>query len=501
MSLSIKLGLLTLVSTAAAVPHYGHSKFHSSKVAPSGGYGGPGTGSVKPPYPSGGWGGHNNSTRAGVTGTGGAPTTTILETAYSTATEVSTIYATRPKSGGGYGEGAPSSVGAVEIPTGGAGQCGPATVYVTATNKVTITVPAGGAPPSSAAEPASSAPVSAPGGGYGAPSSAAEPVPSAPASAPAGGYGAPSAAPSSVGEEKISIPYKQQSTPSQMSILPVTSAPAPSAPVSSAAPVSSKAVSSGSPKPSSSSTPSYSGGKRGLAYNDASLCSKLGGGKFSFAYNWASVENGQLPEGVKFVPMMHKPADATPEKWLENVDKAVKAGSNAVMGFNEPDHSSQANLSPEQACKDWTTYMEPVAKKYPDLTILGPSVTNGETAKMMGLDGWLKPFREACPGATYHATNIHFYDIYNDGVVDRFIKNIENAYENFGKKKVWVTEFGLNPGSANAEQAADFLKKVMEYMDGSDKVQGYAYFMVGSGENQLLSGQSLSPAGNVYASA
>jgi hypothetical protein len=40
----------------------------------------------------------------------------------------------------------------------------------------------------------------------------------------------------------------------------------------------------------------------------------------------------------------------------------------------------------------------------------------------------------------------------------------------------------------------------MAYLDGSDKCQGYSWFMVGSGENQLNSGDGLSAVGKVYAS-
>ncbi|KAF2477689.1 uncharacterized protein BDR25DRAFT_299526 [Lindgomyces ingoldianus] len=482
MSPSVKLGLLTLVSTAAAIPHYGHSKFHHK---PSGGYGtgAPGTGA---PYPTGGWGGNANSTALPLaTGTGapGSKTTTILETLYSTMTEYSTIYATHPKSGGGE---APSSVGAADVSTGAA-VCGPATVYVTATNKVTVTI-GGGAPssaytpPSSIAEPASSVPAS-----------------SAPVYVPLSSVVAPS---SSAPVVSFSFPEKPASTPPAISSVapvssaaPISSAPVPTTTVYSA-PVSSAPASSSAPKPSSA--PTYSGSKRGLAYNEPALCSAFGGSKFGFAYNWASTQyGGSLPEGIKFVPMMHKPADATPEKWLQDVDTAVKAGTNVVMGFNEPDHPAQANLTLTQACSNWTNYMEPIVSAHPEVTILGPSVTNGPAP--MGLD-WLSRFKTACPGATWHAANIHFYDQYDDKVVDRFISHCEEASKSFGKP-IWVTEFGLNPGTASSAQAADFLKKVMAYMDNADAVKGYAYFMVGTGENQLNSGNGLSATGEVYASA
>lgn len=235
----------------------------------------------------------------------------------------------------------------------------------------------------------------------------------------------------------------------------------------------------------------YSGAKRGLAYNDAELCSTFGS-SYGFAYNWGQVENNDI--GTMFIPMMHKPSDSSADEWLANVDKAVKKGSKAVMGFNECDIAAQCNLSPEAACSAWKEYMNPVKEAHPDITIIGPSVSNGQAP--LGLD-WLSRFHESCPDATVDAANIHFYDIYDEKTIDRFIAHVDKSAETYGK--VWVTEFGLNPGTATEEQAASFLKDCMQYLDNSDKVQGYSWFMVGTGENQLNAADGLSPVGKVYA--
>ncbi|KAF2001473.1 glycoside hydrolase family 128 protein [Amniculicola lignicola CBS 123094] len=490
MSSPMKMSLLAFISTVAAAPHYGHhSRFHKS----SSGYGGVGTGSASGhAYPTGGWG--SNSTGYYPTGTGtgvynDGKTTTIDHTLYSTTTIVSTIYATLPASEG-------SPIGAEDVSTGAAG-CGHETVYVTATNKVTVTV----AGPSSVAEAASSsvvyeAPSYTP--VYEAPSSVAAPVSSAPA------YEAPS----SVAAPASSAPVYE--APSSV-VAPVSSAEESKTPAYEATPSSTLAqisvslenkpvVQVSTPVPSatpslSPSTGSYSGGKRGLAYNDVSLCG--GFPNAAFAYNWAQTEGNNLPEGTQYVPMMHKVSDSTPEVWKANVKKAVAAGTTVVMGFNEPDHGEQANMLPKAACEQWNLYMD-LKGEYPDLTILGPSVTNGfvEGAHPMGLP-WLEAFYGFCPNAG-DAVNIHFYDI-PDGAVERFKTQVEKAYTMFNKK-VWVTEFGLNPGSATTEQAAAFVKEVTAWMDTNDHVQGYAYFMVGTGENQLNSGTGLSPIGEVYAS-
>lgn len=471
MSSTMKVSLLALVSAVAAVPHYGgHSKFHTLKPSGTAGYGQVPQGTGKP-YPTGGWPSQYNETAVPYpTGTGSyddGKTTTIDETSTSTQTIYSTIYVKPSSAAGEY-----TGVEAENAPTGADGQCGPATVTVTASEKITVTV--------------------TPGGGYDAPSSAYTPAPESSAapveSKPDNGYGAPSsesyvlvsatpAATTPAAEYPAETPKVEEVVSSK-----AEEYVAPSATPSEAAP---------SATPSSSGN-TYSGAKRGLAYNDASLCKSFGS-NFGFGYNWGQVENNDI--GTKFIPTMHGPSKSTAEEWLANVDKAVKKGSTAVMGFNECDHAEQCNLSPEAACSAWKEYMNPVKSTYPEVTVIGPSVTNG--AAPMGLD-WLSRFHTACPDAVVDATNIHFYDIYESATIDRFKAQVEKAAEIYGKK-VWVTEFGLNPGSASQEQAATFLKDAMAYLDSSDKVQGYSWFMVGSGENQLNSGTGLSALGQVYA--
>lgn len=467
----MKLSLLALISTVVAVPHYGHSKFHHK---PSGGYGTgvPGTG--HPIYPTGAL----NSTRPYPTASGvDDKTTTLEETTTSTTTLVSTIIVSGSPA-------VPTSAEVADVTTGGAPGCGPATITVTAQEKVTVTVPYGGES-SSVAVPASSS-VVVPSGGYEAPSSSktyvAPPPPSSSSSA-------------AVVTSKEEQPTKPVETP--------TPAPSTTAVYTSAAPSSSAVVpsSSSSAQPTPSGTPSYSGGKRGLAYNDVSLCSAFAGNA-AWAYNWASSPGGTLPEGVKYVPMSWvKNEDA--KTWLGLVDQAVKNGSDIVMGFNEPDHAEQAKMTASEACTAWESYYNPIATSHPDVLILGPSVTNAGNDVNMGLQ-WLQQFQDVCPQAVWHAANIHFYDIYQEGegeagTVGRFIAQVKKAAKQTGKK-VWVTEFGLNTGSATPEQAAKFLTAVMEFMEGSDLVSGYSYFMVGSGENQLLSGNSLSAVGSAYSS-
>lgn len=488
MTLSLKLGLLALVSTAAAAPNYGHGRFHSNRI------GDHATGTGKA-YPTGGWG--YNSTTVGATGTGVASPssevdTTITSTIYSTTTEYSTIY--RPKS---KSAAVNSNTAEAVQPSQGIdpseGVCGPATVTVTATDRVTVTVPA---------------------------SVVEEPTPVAPSSTP---QDSAPLVPSSTPQELL--PVVPSTTPEVVpSSVAVPSSPEVSAPVTSTpvltlsipdkgvttpAPSSSATTSSApasSTKPSGS--PSYSGAKRGISYNSVDVLEKFSGGRFGWVMNW-----GQLPgdwghslddwsklNGASFIPMMHNPKkDGTPSEFAKNVATCVKQGSTAVMAFNEVDHPDQALMTPGEACSYWKQFMEPVMSAHPELAVIGPSVTNGPPP--MGLD-WLDRFAQECPSAQYHITNIHFYDIYNEesatipkGTAQRFIDHVKKAISTYGKP-VFVSEFGISDGTE--EQAAKFLKTVMEWMDGEANVKGYAYFMAKEVPHGLIKSNKLSTTGEVY---
>ena len=57
-----------------------------------------------------------------------------------------------------------------------------------------------------------------------------------------------------------------------------------------------------------------------------------------------------------------------------------------ILGFNEPNHASQSNLSPEQAALGW---ME-LQAAYPDKTLVSPSASPPDTEQ------WFDEFFEIC---------------------------------------------------------------------------------------------------------
>lgn len=233
------------------------------------------------------------------------------------------------------------------------------------------------------------------------------------------------------------------------------------------------------------------GGKRGACYDDASLLQPLSHA-VSWAYDWNMLADGILPDGVEYVPMLW--GSKMFGGWFSSIETALSGGSQYILGFNEPDIQSQANMSPAEAVSAYHNYVTPYAGK---ATLVSPAVTSA-VGPGLGLD-WLRQFMDSCSDCNIGALAIHWY-----GETADDFKNYVSQAIDLGKKynidQIWVTEFALSSamdGGAPAQSAA-FLKKVMPWLDKHPNVARYAYFMASDG--YLLSGSSLSASGQVYAS-
>jgi len=174
--------------------------------------------------------------------------------------------------------------------------------------------------------------------------------------------------------------------------------------------------------------------------------------------------------------------------WNANAKAAIAAGSKYLLGLNEPDLSSQSNISPAAAAASWKTYMQPFAGQ---AKLVSPAVTNG--GGEMGLQ-WTKEFLGNCTGCTVDVIAIHWYS----NSASDFQSHVTQANTMFGKP-VWVTEFGLT-GATDA-QVASFLTTQLPWLDAQSFVQRYAYFGDFAGYLINAAGNALSQAGTVYAAA
>jgi hypothetical protein len=245
--------------------------------------------------------------------------------------------------------------------------------------------------------------------------------------------------------------------------------------------------------PAAPAAGSSAGGKRGLAYNSPQLTKAFGGTSVSWAYNWAPDAAGDLSSGMEFVPMLWGPKAFG--AWDAAAKSAVSAGAKHMLSFNEPDHGDQANMNGATAAEAHIKYMNPYAGS---VKIGSPAVTSGGPTG--GTDGmgltWMQNFLDSCGGKCKMDFLVtHWYGASGDA--DWFKKHVQSAIDVAKKNgigKVWITEFGV---TGSNDEIAKFLGEVLPFLDSTDAVERYAFFMCSEGN--LVSGNSISsPVGKAY---
>jgi len=212
--------------------------------------------------------------------------------------------------------------------------------------------------------------------------------------------------------------------------------------------------------------------KKGIgSWNPKITVDKLSRLHVSWYYTWSldpKSDDGSRP--MEFVPMFWNGNTVTPE----NIRK-VKDNRNVinVLGFNEPDHPDQSNMTVDQCLALWPQIMS-TGKR------LGSPAPGGNLQ-------WLDEFMSKADKLGYRVDFIalHKYPDYtNPKAVDEFEHWLIAVHDKY-HKPIWVTEFGTadvtkwhlqqknKPSEALAEA---FLVKTVKMLERLDFVERYAWF-------------------------
>src|ERR1700685_4536984 len=171
--------------------------------------------------------------------------------------------------------------------------------------------------------------------------------------------------------------------------------------------------------------------KRGIASarylaTEPTVLSQLGA---AWAYNWGT----KLPRGPhpQWVPMVWGAGTVTPAI-IASLTAARKAGrARDLLGFNEPDSSSQANMTPALAADLW-----------PQLERTGLEL--GSPAPLQATDGWLAKFMTIARRRHLRVNflALHYYqDFTNPDAVANLKRQLTTLHDQY-HKPIWITEIG-----------------------------------------------------------
>lgn len=171
----------------------------------------------------------------------------------------------------------------------------------------------------------------------------------------------------------------------------------------------------------------------------------------------------------------------------EEIAKAGKAGQyRDVLGFNEPDKTNQANLTPQRAADWWKFYIAPLNQS--GLRRGSPAVA--QVAANSSSQAWFSDFMNQV-GCTQQSTKpkncsvdfiaTHAYQAWNTVDPQTNANNLKKALDTIHAKwpylKIWITETGTvnRAGEMTAGKARSYMAAEMAMLNKLPYIERYAW--------------------------
>lgn len=192
----------------------------------------------------------------------------------------------------------------------------------------------------------------------------------------------------------------------------------------------------------------------------------------SWSYNWAntpaaSQENMYQQYGIQFVPMCwnnNYSAENIAAYYAAHTDK-----QNYLLGYNEPNLTDQANMTPTQAAANWEDLV--TLAKNNNARLISPAMNWGTLSGYSNGVQWLQEF----------FTKVNPDDIY--GIAVHIYMNAAKAtlgdlqrYKVFGKP-LWLTEFCAWDGCSSSAAQCQFMAQCINSLEQDPDLERYAWFI------------------------
>ncbi len=225
--------------------------------------------------------------------------------------------------------------------------------------------------------------------------------------------------------------------------------------------------------------PSPKKGVGSVDWSYASGSKALADARVAWMYNWHAwpwKEADAVSSGVEFVPMVRY-ASSVNEKELS----VARYYGKTLLGFNEPDHKDQADMTVQQALDLWPQLMQTGLR-------LGSPVSAGNPSEP---GSWLEQFMAGAKERGYRVDFIcvHWYGANFDSTqavteLEHFLTTAHDKYN----LPIWLTEFslirwipkntfpffeGLYPSQ---EEQAAFVPAAVSKLETLPYVERYAWF-------------------------
>jgi hypothetical protein len=228
-----------------------------------------------------------------------------------------------------------------------------------------------------------------------------------------------------------------------------------------------------------------------------SACGDLGRLGVTWFYNWTVSASGCTAS--PFVPMIwgHTGTEQTAAGIASEISSLVSAGYTTVLGFNEPDNSSQSSISEAMAISLWPSFTANSAVR------VGSPATQANSSGQ----AWMTSFMKAVNADTTGTLRVdfiaaHWYG-WNSGSCDANASQLE-SYLKFleafpGNRPIWLTEWGCLHDSNPSEAVVQaFFSGAVVMFAKHPRLERYAWYPWTT-NNELVADGSLTSLGAVFA--
>jgi hypothetical protein len=240
--------------------------------------------------------------------------------------------------------------------------------------------------------------------------------------------------------------------------------------------------------------------KRGVAFgHNTSAGLQALSSKVTWWYNWSPAPETAVKDvyrglNVEFVPMI----------WDETRyggATSIPSGAKTLLGFNEPNFFSQANLSAAQAAAEWPKVQQIARDRgmklaSPAVNFCGPATSCHDTDPF----NYLQAFFAACPSCQVDYIAAHWYAC-DLPALQWYIGQFKTK---FPTKQLWLTEFACGDGTDRSlAKQEQYMQAAIPYLESEPQIAKYAWFADGNAiPNVALTSTSgaLTELGQLYTS-
>lgn len=225
--------------------------------------------------------------------------------------------------------------------------------------------------------------------------------------------------------------------------------------------------------------------KKGWCGSDFNQYNKLNA---TWRYDWSA--GGSTTPYVEYVPIKQNLG------WPGWSEISTKQYVSHALGYNEPDHVEQSNVTVAQAIAQWPEMLKT------GLRVGSPAVTN---------NGWLYEFMDSCKARNYRVDYVAYHAYWGGKSPSNWYNDLKAIYTRTGRP-IWITEWnnGANWTSeywpndpatlttANAAKQLTDIKAILNVLDTASFIERYAIYNWVEDARAMVLADTLTPAGKYY---